>query len=116
MTEEEVKLKTILEYDCNNEDEDSYRFMSEDLSTILKEKNPGGVWNAKVENFGWNNRHGVKSFTAFTGEDLLKKILPECECSFNIFDYQDNGLMIQNFHHDSPTGNEWYYVTPFMGE
>jgi hypothetical protein len=24
-------------------------------------------------------------------------------------------LAIQNYHHDSPMGNEWYYITPRKG-
>ena len=79
--------------------------------TELMAKNKHGGWLAEVKNFGWQARSGHKHFQAQKGRELLSAVLPETECSFKIFRY-GRGLAIQNSHHDSPMGNEWYYITP----
>jgi len=68
-----------------------------------------------VENFGWRHLDGEKVFWAETGSDLLQKILPETDCTFYIYGDED-GLRIQNFHHDSPMGKEIYLVVPVETE
>ena len=85
------------------------------LSEIIKDKNPGGSWYAEVKNFGWDNRDGQKTFNAVDGQAFLRSILPQTDCTFHIFHYGRRGLAIQNYHHDSPVGNEWYYVVPDKG-
>ena len=83
-----------------------------ELNDILTKKNKqGGYWKASVENFGWRKLSGKKLFRAETAREFLDQILPKCDCTFNIFNY-GKGLAIQNSHHDSPTGNEFYYVMP----
>jgi len=81
------------------------------LTEIIKGKNRDGFWKAEVHNFGWRNINGVKTIKAENSEELIRQILPDTDCTFKVFDH-DDGLAIQNFHHDSPTGNEWYYLTP----
>ena len=94
---------------------DFWHFLWEDfteyLTTILDRKNPDGYWKAQVRNFGWRNLDGVKILQAGDGASFLREILPKTDCHFCIFNY-GKGLAIQNFHHDSPVGNEWYYVVP----
>src|SRR6266849_3297795 len=85
--------------------------LTECLTTILKRKNPDGYWKAQVRNFGWRNLDGVKFLKAKGGASFLREILPQTDCHYHIFNY-GKGLAIQNFHHDSPVGNEWYYVVP----
>lgn len=82
------------------------------LTEKIEEKNPDGYWNASVKNFGWRSLHGGKYFVAHDGEKLLQAILPDTDCTFYIYDFGKDGLAINNFHHDSPTGKEWYYITP----
>ena len=82
---------------------------------ILKEKNPEGYWHAEMTGFGWREQSGYKYFHATKGEDFLSEILPKTQCTFRIFNY-GRGLAIQNFHHDSPTGKEWYYILPISSE
>jgi len=48
---------------------------------------------------------------ASNGQELLEKILPKTECTFKVFKV-GNRIMIQNWHHDAPTGNEWYTIRP----
>ena len=97
------------------EDEFEWTDFCENLKTYLEKKSPDGFWHAEVKNFGWDSRCGQKEFKAEDGEEFLQKILPNCECKFNIHNY-GRGLAIQNYHHDSPTGNEWYYLTPRKGD
>ncbi len=59
-----------------------------------------------AEESGWR-----KVLKASNGAGFLREILPKTHCHFYIFNY-GKGLAIQNFHHDSPVGKEWYYVVP----
>lgn len=102
--------KLLLEFQ-DTEDEFAWEDLLSELQLLLDKKNPGGHWFAKVENFGWLNQSGTKEFETTDARDFLQSILPETDCTFKIFEYED-GLAIQNYHHDSPTGNEWYYITP----
>jgi hypothetical protein len=77
----------------------------------LQAINPDGHWHADVEKFGWRNLNGYKDFEADDGKTFLANILPKTDCTFNVF-LEQNIIRIQNFHHDSPTGNEWYTVRP----
>jgi hypothetical protein len=81
------------------------------LTEIMDKKNKDIYWKVKVNNFGWRNLDGSKFLKAKSGKELLEGILPETECTFKIFNYR-NGFAVQNYHHDSPTGNEWYYIVP----
>lgn len=79
------------------------------LSEILSQMNPCGYWKCEVQNFGWRNVSGFQFVQTIDGEELLRKILPKTECFFKIFK-EGNMLVLQNFHHDSPVGNEHYYI------
>lgn len=81
------------------------------LTEILNAVNPDGYWQAKVIGFGWRGQEGYKDFEADNGSDFLKNILLETDCSFKLF-LDKSIIRIQNFHHDSPTGNEWYTIQP----
>ena len=84
------------------------------LSELMSEKQKkydGVYWKATVKNFGWRNSDGYKYFKAEDGEEFLREILPICDCTFHIFNWK-NGFCIRNWHHDSPMGNEYYYVVP----
>lgn len=92
-----------------------------ELDTLL-EDNFSGYWWVKVENFEWQSLHGKKAFFANTGQKFLQELLPKTECHFKIYldesvlgwatdeNKKMKGLRIQNYHHDSPMGNEWYYA------
>lgn len=90
--------------------------MTENLSYIMKGLAKRNYyknrWVASVNNFGWRNQNGTKTFRAENGQELLREILPKTNCTFRIFKDGRNGIKIQNFHHDSPMGNEWYYIKP----
>jgi hypothetical protein len=76
-------------------------------------------WYAEVSNFGWRGQSGSAWIDAEGANDLLYKILPKTENHFNIYKYTlygRKGFAIQNFHHDSPMGKEWYYVIPLTSE
>lgn len=107
-----AKNKVLLVWDGTAEDDFAWEDLLTELQTLLNEKNPEGYWFAKVVNFGWRNMNGHQEFQTTDARTFLRKILPDTDCHFNIFDYKKNGLAIQNYHHDSPTGKEWYYITP----
>lgn len=86
--------------------------MIEGLTDQMKTKNPDGYWRADVQNFGWRSQSGHKYFKANNGQELLDEILPKTNCTFYIYDFGKDGLAINNYHHDSPTGKEWYYLVP----
>lgn len=112
--------KIVLEWNNSNsyyEDEETKEliyneFEYEDflceLDEFLEKFNPKAFWYCRVENFGWLKQSGKKYFFAENGKDFLNKILPRTECNFKIYKSK-NELQIQNYHHDSPHGNEWYY-------
>ena len=81
------------------------------LNEIIQRKNPNGYWKAEVSNFGWRRLDGHKYFQADNAIAFLQAILPRTDCTFYVFNY-GKGLALQNFHHDSPVGKEWYYITP----
>lgn len=98
------------------QDSDQYSIEWDDLNEYLtekiKEKNPDGYWRADMSNFGWRGVSGSQYFEATDGKKLLEKILPDTDCTFYIYDFGKDGLAINNFHHDSPMGKEWYYIVP----
>jgi len=99
------------------EDQDLYtmewEYLIEYLTELMAGRNPGGAWECNAKNFGWRSLDGYKYFAAETGADFLSAILPKTDCTFKIFDFQNGeGFAVQNWHHDSPMGREWYYVMP----
>lgn len=101
-------------------DSDLYTFEWEDLTDFLtetlKEINPDGYWHAEVENFGWRRQSGYSDFKTTDGRMFLNKILPNTDCTFKVFLDADQTIRIQNFHHDAPTGNEWYTIRPAVDD
>jgi hypothetical protein len=85
--------------------------LCKDLTILMNKKNKHSGWKATVNNFGWQKLDGHKEFQAKNGKEFLQKILPETECSFKIYNY-GRGFAINNAHHDSPSWDEWYYITP----
>jgi hypothetical protein len=86
----------------------------ENLTSVLRErqKYDSRYWMCSVENFGWRSLDGYKLVKAEDGETLLREVLPNCDCTFKIYADGKNNLKIRNWHHDSPTGNEWYTLVP----
>ncbi len=109
------ELKPILEFDSCEADEFTMDDLLDELTTVIKKLNPDGFWFGQVKYFGWKNLSGTNYFTALTGIELLGTVLPKTDCTFKIFQ-EDRILKIQNWHHDSPMGNEWYILTPMTYE
>jgi len=85
--------------------------LTSELSHLIEKKNPTKYWKAEVKNFGWRSVNGFKVFRADNGQAFLGHILPRTNNIFQIYNY-GKGFAINNFHHDSPTGKEWYYILP----
>ena len=111
-TESKVKMQLMAQWmlnECDDEMDVNFEwenFLSE-LDEIIKTINPNGYWKAEVENSGWRKLNGYAYFQANTGKSFLHNLLPKTECHFKIFK-QGNTLKVQNYHHDSPMGDEWY--------
>lgn len=119
---EELKAGEVTEDEIKNRVyNDSYIFnfayddLKESLTELMREVNAGEYWDARVNNFGWRSLDGSKVFTAKTGEELLQNILPKTDCTFYIFK-RAKMLIIRNYHHDSPMGNEIYYIKPLSAK
>jgi len=98
--------------------QDMLYMVSELMTEIEKEMDKRGVgysgWNVRVENFGWRKQSGKATVRADNAEELLRAVLPKCDCTFNVFrcESEESGvwMKIQNSHHDSPCGAEWYTI------
>lgn len=108
------------EDECDWSWEDTCEHLTLMMKTITKDRSFFGYWTARVSNFGWRSLNGSKEFKAEDGAEFLRQVLPNTDCTFNVF-YADidgtepakpGAILIQNFHHDSPMGNEWYTITP----
>ena len=105
-------LATPLVEKGSNEYEEDYDSVTDAMKKINK---LGYNWTAEVENFGWQKFNGIKdNFSARNGEDLIFAILPkDASCVFDVYvDYDKREIRVNNFHHDSPMGAEWYYIRP----
>ena len=92
--------------------DDEWEYLCGELTDWIAKHNPGGEWHVEVDNFGWRELRGHKTFTAETGKQLLTAVLPNADCQFKIYHDGDGELKIQNWHHDSPWGNEVYRLWP----
>lgn len=88
-----------------------WEWLLESLQEKLEEYNEKGKpWHILGVGLGWRNLDGEMILETNNSQEFLEKILPNCDCTFNIYTSDDDRrISIQNFHHDSPTG-EWYYV------
>lgn len=100
------------------EDSDVMQMAWDNMVDVITEHmhkhNKHSGWRAKVKNFGWRSQDGHKDFRAESGKELLSQVLPDTECTFKVYRY-GHGLAINNAHHDSPTWQEWYYISPKKG-
>ena len=106
--------KVLLTWDevCENSDYGDGEALIDDLTDIIYIKNPIGYWRVEGHNFGWRNLNGKTYIEAKDGRKLLEKVLQtKTEWKFKVYNY-GRGIAIQNWHHDSPTGNEWYFIVP----
>jgi hypothetical protein len=92
--------------------ESEWEGFTEYLTEILEERNPNGHWYVEMCNFGWRGTNGYKLMSVDDGAGFLSQVLPDTDCTFYIYADGDDGLKINNFHHDSPVGKEWHYATP----
>jgi hypothetical protein len=88
----------------------------EDMTNLIEEINPGGLWTATGEDIGWQNLSGsMPRFEAKDGKTLLNKVLPNCDKHYWIYRRKQGEvetLVIKCSHHDSPMG-EMYYLVPW---
>jgi len=68
----------------------------------------GTTMDVEVKNFGWANRSGFAK--GLTTKFALTEILPDTECTFSV-KFNETHIVINNAHHDKPTGGEIYVIT-----
>ena len=106
--------KLVLEWKSGDNDE--WDDLTSDLTSLMMKITKSTKWYCEVQNFGWMKRNGYKSFNAGNGNRFLSQILPNTGCTFKIF-VEGTGfgrkIKIQNWHHDSNDGSEWYTVRPW---
>ena len=93
--------------------DNEWDYVIECLGELMKEMNPDEHgWHVNVEGFGWRNLDGWTEFETMDAGEFLRKILPDTECTFQIFKREDKEdgktLYIRNWHHDSPMGESYY--------
>ncbi len=104
--EEALREKAYADSDGSQSEWD---YMVEDLTNLMESVSPGNtVWRVNMRGFGWMKEDADGTITAKTGEELLRAVLPNTDCSFKIY-RQGKGIEIANSHHD---GSETYYITP----
>jgi len=111
------KLKKLAEKDAG-EDSDIYRFawenLTDEITTWMKTQGTDR-WVGGVTGFGWRKQEGGKEFRASKGEELLREVLPKTQNRFEVYLEKDQ-IRIENWHHDAPTGGEWYTIKPATGD
>jgi hypothetical protein len=107
------EIRTEIENNCdiiNHAYDDFLYFFQELINKIASKYTEEFYWVAEVQGFGWRGQSGgLDVFYETDARKLLGKILPNCDCTYKIF-MNRTGFELQNFHHDSPTGNEWYTI------
>lgn len=112
MSEEEARESAYSDHDLLTIEWDSFTDSMDEVFTELFENRHV---KAEVSRFGWRGTEGETDWFEYeNSQELLRKVLPKTDCTFKIFLREDpfygKHLKIQNFHHDSPVGNEWYTV------
>lgn len=67
-------------------------------------------WRDDASRMGWLNRTGYKVFKAETGQEFIRAISPDTDCSYTITPYY-KGFKARISHHDAPTG-EYHTIKP----
>lgn len=102
------------DYVCADPDlfQSEWKYICDWLTEWMGELNQGAYWRADREYLGWRKCSGYKEFKALTGQELLREVLPDTQCTFSI-ERIDGTLVIDNAHHDAPTG-ETYTIRPLV--
>lgn len=84
---------------------DFKELLSEHLNKIDKHKK--NYFFVSGEKLGWLNRSGEKVIFAKTGGELLEGILPKTDVTLQVY-ISKTQIKIICYHHDSPTGENYY--------
>ena len=110
-------VSLLLEGRNHDQDEFAWECTTEALTELMEERDLIDVpLLITAEGRGWRKLGGKKIAWAETGADLLREILPDASCSFRVHEQPHGGLGINNFHHDSCSGKEWYWICSIKDE
>ena len=98
-------------YENEFESDMAYNDFLEEIETLIHDRKSDWFF-CKVEGFGWRGTSGIKVFKADNAKEILRQILPKTDNSSKLYKIQSKAYFfaLQNFHHDSATGREWYYL------
>lgn len=103
---EELDDDTAFSQACEDYDllTHEWDYLTEALTEKLQEINPNGRWRCDASGLGWQRRSGYKHFEADDGQAFLRAILPDTECTFQIYlegEGDEQTIRIVNSHHDA---------------
>lgn len=92
--------------------DDLCEYLTEELRVLTRTKSGDSMFfKVDVKNFGWRSLDGHKYIRVENVKELLQAILPDTSCTYRFFKVKHGKMLaMQNFHHDSPCGNEWYII------
>jgi hypothetical protein len=98
----DCERSSLLEMYCQDEHDN----LMEALTGVIEDM---GIteWLVQGRQMGWMKRSGYKQFSAKTGPELLKAVLPKTDCTFKIY-IHDRHLTMRVSHHDAPTGESYW--------
>jgi len=83
-----------------------FEFFKDDLEEEFK-RHIGKTIYVEGRNMGWRNRTGYKEFELKKGEDIFRKIAPECDLTYYIEKTEEDEYEVRISHHDSPMGEHY---------
>lgn len=86
---------------------DEWDHFTEWLGELMGEQE---YWRDDATHMGWQARTGYKVFKAETGNEFIRAISPDTECSYTITPHY-KGFKIRISHHDAPMG-EYHTIRP----
>ena len=107
-----MEIESIVFSYSDNDDNDEFAYEEAiaGLTSLMNSLSSSNRWFVKAKNIGWRRLSGSAQIEANDGQELLRKILPQTECSWDAAIQTEEGkkyIKIINCHHDSPTGETY---------
>lgn len=84
--------------------------------TTWMEKNNQYDFFCWINDFGWRSQYGHKLFHVRNGLEFIGAVLPNTPCNWYVYNHTKDDkeyfLRMRVYHHDSPTGETYYFRKP----